>query len=38
MTRYKLATAEMGARKFNRKPCELFSSKSSMAEKAKEKK
>jgi hypothetical protein len=38
MTLYKLAIAEIGARKCNRKPCELFASKRSVAEKAKEKK
>jgi len=38
MTLYKLAIAEMGARKCNRKPCELFAGKSSLAEKAKGKK
>lgn len=35
MTLYKLAIAEMGARKCNRKPCELFAGKSSAAIKAK---
>jgi len=35
---YKLAIAEMGARKCNRMPCELFANKSSMAEKAEGKK
>jgi nitroimidazol reductase NimA-like FMN-containing flavoprotein (pyridoxamine 5'-phosphate oxidase superfamily) len=34
MTLYKLAIAEMGARKCNRKPCELFAGKSSAAIKA----
>ena len=33
MTLYKLATAEMGARKCNRKPCELFASKRGPANK-----
>ena len=34
MTLYKLAIAEMGARKCNRKPCELFAGKSGAAIKA----
>jgi hypothetical protein len=38
MTLYKLSIAEMGARKCNRKPCELFADKSSAAIKAKGKK
>ena len=38
MTLYKLAIAEMGARKCNRKPCELFAGKSGAAVKARGKK
>ena len=38
MTLYKLSIAEMGARKCNRKPCELFAGKSGAAVKAKGKK
>jgi nitroimidazol reductase NimA-like FMN-containing flavoprotein (pyridoxamine 5'-phosphate oxidase superfamily) len=38
MTLYKLSIAEMGARKCNRKPCELFAGKSSAAVKARGKK
>ena len=38
MTLYKLAIAEMGARKCNRKPCELFAGKSGAAIKARGKK
>jgi len=38
MTLYKLAIAEMGARKCIRKPCELFAGKSSAAVKGKMKK
>jgi len=38
MTLYKLSIAEMGARKCNRKPCELFANKSGAAIKAMEKK
>jgi len=38
MTLYKLAIAEMGARKCNRKPCELFAGKSGAAVKDRGKK
>ena len=38
MTLYKLAIAEMGARKCNRKPCELFAGKSGATVKARGKK
>jgi len=38
MTLYKLSIAEMGARKCNRKPCELFAGKSGVVVKARGKK